>query len=81
MEVKKMITCKPNGKRDRGQGRNGAGKADERRWTTITPVTLYEECSDWLTTFDGRLAQVMCQDLLGFEQALADPHVQPQLER
>jgi hypothetical protein len=79
-EVTQMVTRKPNGKRDRGQGRNGAGKAYEPRRTTITPDTPYGECSERLTAFGGLLALVKFLDLLGFEQAFAEHYVHPKRE-
>lgn len=75
-----MVTRKPNGKRDRGQGRNGAGKGDERRQTAITPDTPYGECSERLTAFGGLLALVKFLDLLGFENAFAEHYVHPKRE-
>lgn len=75
-----MVTRKPNGKRYRGQGRNGAGKADERRQTTITPDTPYGECSERLTAFGGLLALVKFLDLLGFEKAFGEHYVHPKRE-
>ena len=75
-----MVTRKPNGKRDRGQGRNGAGQADERRQTTITPDTPYGECSERLTAFGGLLALVKFLDLIGFENAFEAHYVHPKRE-
>jgi len=75
-----MVMRKANGKRDRRQGRNGAGQADERRRTTITPDTPYGECSERLTAFGGLLALVKFLDLLDFEQVFADHYVHPKRE-
>jgi len=69
-----------NEKRDRGQRRNGAGKADKRRRTTITPDTPYGECSEQLTAFGGLLALVKFPDLLEAEQAVAGHDVHPKRE-
>jgi hypothetical protein len=71
-EITQMGMRKPNGKRDRDQGRNGAGQSDEPRPTAITPGTPYGGCSERLTPFGGLLALVKFLDLIGFEHALEE---------
>jgi signal transduction histidine kinase len=61
-EVTQMVTRKPNRKRNREQGRNGADQADEPRRTAITPDTLYGACSERLTAF-GVLAAAMAHEI------------------